>query len=219
VLNNAGNNLTSAIVPREWLAAPQLRASIVGGGPFLLKELTEGGQAVMEKNPTYWKQGQPYLDRFVLRAFLDPAALRTAFLAGQVDEYAAANPDDAKDILNTRKDIVHYRTPSLSGLISFWMNVRVKPWDDARVRRAVLRATNREEYIQLITRGAGVQVGLVSPFLKGYALPDDELKRLQPFDAQEARRLFGREPFRTVLANAKFIDASALPRGVIIATC
>jgi len=33
-------------------------------------------------------------------------------------------------------------------------------------------------------------MGLVSPALKGYALADDELKKLQPFDVQEARRLF-----------------------------
>jgi peptide/nickel transport system substrate-binding protein len=73
---------------------------------------------------------------------------------------------------------------------SVWLNLRMKPWDDARVRRAVLRATNRDEYMQFVSRGAGQHVGLVSPFLQGYALPDDELKKLQPFDAQEARRLF-----------------------------
>jgi peptide/nickel transport system substrate-binding protein len=190
VPNNIGNNLASPIAPREWLAAPELRTKIVGAGPFVLKEITEGSQAVMERNPAYWRQPRPYLDRFVLKSLKDAATVRTAFLSGQVDEYAAQNPDEAMEIQRVRKDTVYYRNPTLSSMVSFWMNVRVKPWDDGRVRRAVLRATNRDEYVQLIARGAGVHVGLVSPFLKGYALPDAELKKLQPFDVAEAKRLF-----------------------------
>ncbi|HXH22563.1 MAG TPA: ABC transporter substrate-binding protein [Dehalococcoidia bacterium] len=190
VINNVGNNLYSAIVPKEWLTHADLRKTIVGGGPFLLKELTEGSQAVMDKNPTYWQSGKPYLDRYVLKTFADLAAHRTAFLAGQVDYYPAANPDEAKEILNSRKDVVYFQDPNF-GFNSFWMNVRVKPWDDARVRRAVSRAINRDEYIQLISRGAGTPAGIIVPTMTGYALPQDELKtKLQPFNVQDAKQLF-----------------------------
>jgi peptide/nickel transport system substrate-binding protein len=163
---------------------------MVGGGPFLLKELTEGSQAVLERNPTYYQSGKPYLERYVLKTFADLAAHRTAFLAGQVDYYPAANPDEAKEILNSRKDVIYFQDPSL-GFNSFWMNVKSKPWEDARVRRAVSRAINRDEYIQLISRGAGTPAGLITPSMQGYALSQDELKsKLQPFNVGEARQLF-----------------------------
>jgi peptide/nickel transport system substrate-binding protein len=145
---------------------------------------------VLERNPAYWRADRPYLNRVVVRAFLDLATYRTAFVSGQVDEYTAANQDEARELLNVRKDVEHVKNPTLSGTTSFWMNVRGKPWEDARVRRAVLRATNRDEYVQVLSRGAGVHMGLVSPFLKGHALPADELKRLQPFDVAQARQLF-----------------------------
>jgi peptide/nickel transport system substrate-binding protein len=190
VNNNVGNNLYSAIVPKEWLASADVKKNIVGGGPFVLKELTEGSQAVMDKNPTYWQSGKPYLDRYVLKTFADLAAHRTAFLASQVDNYPATNPDEAKEILNSRKDVVYYQDPNF-GFNSFWMNVKSKPWDDSRVRRAVSRAINRDEYVTLIGRGAGTPAGLIVPTMQGYALSQDELKtKLQPFNVQDSKQLF-----------------------------
>jgi len=190
VINNVANNLYSAIVPKEHLVSADLKTKTVGAGPFLLKELTEGSQAVMDKNPGYFKTGRPYLDKYVIKAFADQTTYRTAFVANQIDAYGAVNPDEAKEILGTRKDIRHIQDPNF-GFLSFWMNVKSKPWDDARVRRAVSRAINRDEYIQLIGRGAGTPSGLIVPSMKGYALPQDELKtKLQPFNVAEAKQLF-----------------------------
>ena len=41
------------------------------------------------------------------------------------------------------------------------MNVKEKPWDDPRIRKAVRRAVNPQEYIQLLKFGDGVHWKLI----------------------------------------------------------
>ncbi len=190
VLNNVGNNLFHAVAPKEWLASPELKTKAVGGGPFLFREETENAQGVVAKNVAYYQTGKPLLDSYVIRIFADQATMRTAFSSGQLDAYTATNPDEAKDIQNNRKDTVYFQDPNF-GFLSFWMNTKAKPWDDARVRRAVSRAINRDEYTQLIGHGVGTPSGLIVPSMTDYALPQDELKsKQQPFDAKDAKSLF-----------------------------
>lgn len=190
VLDNVGNNLYSAIVPKEWITSPDLKTKAIGGGPFLFKEETEGSQAVVVKNPTYYQKGKPYLDSFVIKAFGDIVTQRTAFTSGQIDSYAATDPDEAKAVLATRNDVIYYEEPGLS-FDSFWMSVKSAPWSDNRVRRAVSRAINRDEYIQLIGHNSGKGCGLIVPTMTTYALSQDELKsKQQPFNVQDAKQLF-----------------------------
>ncbi|HEY7269485.1 MAG TPA: ABC transporter substrate-binding protein, partial [Dehalococcoidia bacterium] len=95
-----------------------------------------------------------------------------------------------KDIQTNRQDIVYYQDPNF-GFLSFWMNMTQKPWDDNRVRRAVSRAINRDEYVQLISQSTGTPSGLVVPSMTDYALPQDELKnKQQPFNINDAKQLF-----------------------------
>lgn len=188
ILNGVGNNLSSAIVPREWLASPDLKKNAVGSGPFTLQSLEEGAQAVMVKNPNYFEKGKPYLDSAVIKAFADQATYRTAFSSNQLDVYSATNVDEAKDLVKGRKDTSNLADPSF-GFLSFWMNVREKPWDDGRIRRAVRHAVNPDEYIQIIGHGQGEWIGPVTYAMKGYNLPTDELKKLMPYNSNDAKQI------------------------------
>lgn len=189
MLDNSANNLTSAIVPREWIASPNIKQNAVGSGPFTLQSVEEGGQAVLARNPTYWESGRPYLATNTIRAFADQSTYRTAFSSSQLDTYGAFDLDEAKELERTRRNVQLVEGPTLAGLKSFWMNVRMAPWNDPRIRKAVRLATNPQEYIGIIGRGQGVQTGPISYALAQYALPEDEAKRLQPFNVQEARQL------------------------------
>jgi ABC-type transport system substrate-binding protein len=58
------------------------------------------------------------------------------------------------------------------------------------VRRAISRAINRDEYVEIIYRGDAQPNGLVHWPLGTYALPGDELESTyQPFNLEEARAL------------------------------
>ncbi|MGH2587037.1 MAG: ABC transporter substrate-binding protein [Dehalococcoidia bacterium] len=187
-MNNIGNNLYSAVVPREWLTNADLKKWAIGSGPYMLQSLEEGAQWAAVRNPNFWESGKPYIATRSTRIFADQTTYRTAFTTDQLDAYSATNSDEAKELLKSRKDAQHHQDPSL-GFESFWMNTRVEPFGDPRVRRAIRRAVNPEEYIQLITRGDGVIIGPVTYALKDYTLPVDEVKRLLPYNPQEAKQL------------------------------
>jgi ABC-type transport system substrate-binding protein len=70
------------------------------------------------------------------------------------------------------------------------MNVKQDPWKDGRVRRAVNLATNRKEYISLIGRDAGEEIGVLSYIFGDYSLSGDDLATAQPYDVAEAKKLF-----------------------------
>lgn len=184
-----GNNLNGAIVPKEWLESPDLKKTAVGGGPFKLTELVEGDHATMLKNPTYYKANRPYLDKHVIRAFADQATYRTAFTTGQIDAYVATNADEANEIVNGNKKIQYQNTKGIS-YNSFWMNTRMAPWTDERVRDAVNLAIDRDQFIQLIGHGKGEPIGPVTYAFDKYALSKDELAKAQPHDVAAAKQMF-----------------------------
>ena len=184
-----GNNLYGAIVPKEELASADLKTKPVGAGPFKLSELVEGDHAKMDRNPNYYKKGQPYLDSLIIRAFADQTTWLTAFTSSQVDYYVATNPDEAKQVQGSVSGS-QYSHELGTGFLSFWMNTKNPPWNDPRVRHAVNLATNRDEYVQLIGHGAGEPMGPLSPVFGKYALTKEELKAAQPFNAADAKKLF-----------------------------
>src|SRR5262249_47443790 len=57
----------------------------VGTGPFILKSWNAGDRLVLERNPVYWQQGRPYLDRVVLRPLPDSQARFASLEAGESD--------------------------------------------------------------------------------------------------------------------------------------
>ncbi len=186
-----GNALYSPVVPQEWVAkgADQMKADAVGAGAFFLKSLTEGGAADLLPNPNYWDKGKPYVDQYTIKAFADQSTYRTAFQSGQVDVYGPPDRDEGESLKNAEKGVIHSSDPGL-GYLSFWMNTKSKPFDDARVRRAINLAINRDEYVAIIGHGAGQPIGPLTYAFKNEALSAEELKKLQPFDLNQAKQLF-----------------------------
>jgi len=55
----------------------------VGTGPFMFKEWVRGSHILMERNPNYYKPGQPYVDRVVTKIIPDAAARVVALETGK----------------------------------------------------------------------------------------------------------------------------------------
>jgi len=186
-----GDALSGAIVPREWLAGSRdaLKTNAVGAGPFALKSLAEGREAVMVANPNFYDRTLPRVDQFRIVPFQDQVTYRTAFASGQLDVYFAQNIEEARELEKTVPRTRRMEIQS-TGFNSFWMRTDAPPWQDDRVRRAMNLSMNRQQYIELIGKGQGVPAGPVPPVFGAFALPADELARLQPYSPAEARRLF-----------------------------
>ena len=183
----------NTIAPRELLAGDlsRLNDQAAGAGPYRLISVSEGEVARLERNPNYYGTDPennsaqlPYLDGLEVRVIFEKSTQRTAFQAGQIHSYMTGDSADAGSL----DDAIVAREPAFA-YNSFTMNPQRAPFDDPRVRRAVSRAINRREYIDLVYSGDANPDGLVQWALGSYALPEDELETLQPFDIEEAKRL------------------------------
>src|SRR3954451_519998 len=140
--------------PTAWKTkGDEYNRNPVGTGPYVLKSWTAGDRLVLEKNPDYWNKGKPYLDRVVLRPLPDAQSRFASLQSGEADiiwddEY------DADNIQRAQKDpkmTVHTYVGSGAQVYAF--NTKVAPFDDVRVRQALVMALDRKKMSQAITNG------------------------------------------------------------------
>ena len=100
---------------------------------------------VLEKNPDYWNKGRPYLDRIILKPLPDAQSRFASLQSGEADivwddEY------DADNIMKAQKDPkLKVHTYAGSGAQVYAFNTKVAPFDDVRVRQALVMATRPQE--------------------------------------------------------------------------
>src|SRR5437016_8797982 len=125
----------------------------VGTGPYILKSWAAGDRIVLEKNPGYWNKGHPYLDRIVLKPLPDAQSRFASLQSGEAD-ILWDDEADADNIQRAQKDpklTVH--TYAGSGAAVYAFNTKTPPFDDVRVRQALVMALDRKKWSQAITNG------------------------------------------------------------------
>ncbi|UQR65875.1 ABC transporter substrate-binding protein [Bradyrhizobium sp. C-145] len=125
----------------------------VGTGPYILKSWTAGDRMVLEKNPDYWDKGRPYLDRIILKPLPDAQSRFASLQSGEAD-IIWDDENDADNIMRAQKDsklTVH--TYKGSGAQVYAFNTKVAPFDDVRVRQALVMAIDRPKMSQAISNG------------------------------------------------------------------
>jgi 4-phytase/acid phosphatase/peptide/nickel transport system substrate-binding protein len=125
----------------------------VGTGPFVLKSWTAGDRMVVERNPDYWDKGHPYLDRVVLRPLPDAQSRFASLKSGETD-LVWADEYEADNIQRAQKDpALQVLSYAGSGANVYLFNTKEAPFDDVRVRRALVMALDRKKMSQAITNG------------------------------------------------------------------
>ncbi|MEA2695967.1 MAG: oligopeptide transport system substrate-binding protein, partial [Myxococcales bacterium] len=174
----------------------------VSNGPYVLKEWKFRQYMVLEKNPYYWDAANVRTPRIRLLMVDDENTLLNLYKTGQID-YIGSNanlPVEFLDYLRQQKDFVSH---SFLAVYYYWINTKLPPLDDARVRRALGLAIDRPSLTRFITRGNQIPTAtLVPDGLAGYQSPKATL-----FDPAEARRL---------LKEAGYDDQHPLPHMTLI---
>lgn len=146
VLTNPSGFTSLIPSPRAVEDDVQNRAP-VGTGPFIFTEWKPGDRIVLTKNPDYWREGKPYLDKIIYRAIPDHESRYATLVSGQADMMATDRPAHVKK-LSANPDfattIVNYRGAGILAL-----NNSKPPLDDMRVRRALAFAWDQKEYLKV----------------------------------------------------------------------
>jgi peptide/nickel transport system substrate-binding protein len=125
----------------------------VGAGPFKFKSFTPGQQSIFDKNPYYWRAGQPYLDSLVIIDFPDNTARVNALLSGQVDAIDGL-PFGQIPVVSANPKLKTLESKT-GGWLPFTMRVDRAPFKDVRVRQALRLVVDRPQMIKQVLSGHG----------------------------------------------------------------
>ena len=188
---------------KDWLYHP------VGTGPYIFKEWVPGKHVILEKNPNYFRKGLPYIDMLEFRIMKDPLTASTALRAGEID-FITRMPIQQVPLLEKSPGIKVITGPELAPTIAL-LNMRVKPLDDVRARRAVGGyGINRVEIAKVAFQGRATPlVSVVPP-----GVPDAiDLNEMYPYKPDEAKRLLkelgfdNKNPFKFTILTSN-VDAT-----------
>lgn len=157
-------HLLEGIAPAELRNAPFNRAPI-GSGPFRFVEWRASERLVLEANAEFPEGlgGPPAAERIVVRIVPEAATLLTELFTGGIHVDIDVTPDQAASIEESA-DTRLFAYPGRTVYYIGWNNARA-PFDDARVRRALAHAIDREQIIAALLAGHGaVATGTIPPW-------------------------------------------------------
>ena len=173
--------------------------NIVGNGPFVLVEWRQNQVIKVRRSPAYWDRGTVKLDGIDFLPVTQPDNEERMYRAGQLDITYEFPPQ--KIASYRRMPGTPLRLDPYCGVYFYRFNTARKPFDDARVRRALALAIDRERLVNYVTLASEKPAcTIVPPGVAGYTpAPDAALKP----DIAEARRL---------LAEAGYPGGKGFPR-------
>jgi ABC-type transport system substrate-binding protein len=154
----------------------------IGCGPFRFQEWKSDQYIILDRFDGYW-EGPPNYKKYVFRVIPDRLTQEMEFYAGTIDSYDV-QPHQVKRL---EKD---QRFQSFSGTAFGYTyigyNIRRKPFDDPRVRRALGMAIDMDKIINYVLYGQGERI--TGPFVKQTDYYNHTIKPV-PYDPKGALTL------------------------------
>jgi peptide/nickel transport system substrate-binding protein len=174
---------TASIV--EPKSAPTDATQPVGTGPFVLAAWAKGSSVTLNKWPGYRNAPAIALNKVTMRFISDPSAQVASLPSGDVDAFPRVAA--ARSLAQFKSDprfVVLVGGSKAKTIVA--INNKKKPFDDVRVRRAILAAIDRKAMIEGAVDGFGVPIGsFYTPGSPGYVDTTD----INPFDIEKAKKL------------------------------
>ena len=153
----------SPIVPKHLLEGEDIRGAAlannpVGTGPFKFVEWKKGQYIRLDKNPNYWREGYPLLDRIVARIIPDASTRTAAMESGEV-HYGAFGAIPNIDVVRLRdSEDIGVTTDGyamINPMALLVLDVTEPPFDNKAMRQAISLVVDRQFLIDNIWFGYG----------------------------------------------------------------
>jgi len=178
-------------VPFDRWRTTDFEPIMVSSGPFRLASHNPNQTLILERNPTYWGQPRPYLDRLVFRVVPELSSLTNQLMAGELDLIQGIPPREAQR-LRGDPDIEIVEFPSRKWGFVAWNN-RDPLFADRRVRRALTLGINRKAAVDAVYHGFARPA--VGPVLSSMWAFNRNLPQL-PYDLAQAAGLLAEAGWR-----------------------
>jgi peptide/nickel transport system substrate-binding protein len=174
--------------------------SAIGTGPFVLEHYEPNVKSVFVRNPQYFRDGQPYVDRVEWLVVEDASTGLAMYRTGQLDcgpmEWWVVRQQDL-EVLQKSHPHLRYQDCQAPGGTMLALRTDQPPFNDVRVRRAISMAIDRQGLIEAVW-GRGQPTPAIAPGLAAWSLPIDQLgagAQYYQYNPPEARRLLAEAGF------------------------
>jgi peptide/nickel transport system substrate-binding protein len=171
------------VSPNELESDDTPYSNFNGTGPFMLSDYKEGERAVLVKNPTYWKSGQPLLDGVEFVFIDDPVTQVNALRGGQVDFIYKVSSDQVAALQGEAGITILQQATNQHPVIR--LRADSGPGQDPRVRQALKLATDRE-LVNIVANDGGGVIGNNDPIGPGFGAFYDSSIALPAYDPEAA---------------------------------
>ena len=182
IVNTA--DIWAKVIPPELYDGDQAKVKPVGSGPFIFESAQQGVGQTLNKNPNYFRDGQPYVDGIDLIIVSDQAVRASSFQAGELDTMIGAATPIMEQLKSDHSE-ANYDL-RFSVMNPFMINNSVAPFDNPLVRRAVYHAIDPQLVIDLGYQGLATKGQPLPVWLTRYGLPEDAIPA---YDIAEAKSL------------------------------
>ncbi len=175
---------------KDVLSSPLTLSSPVGTGPFKVGEWVRGDHLTLERNPDYWRKGEPYLDRIIAKFIPDPTSRVLGLQAGEIDyidEYYL--PLSAYRMIehDPRFQLQEVGYPDDDLII---LNTKHAPLDRPEVRQALMIGLDRDYILKNVFFGVGqVGMGPIDSRMTWAYDPKVNYEKMYPYDPARARAM------------------------------
>lgn len=187
----------------------------IGTGPFLFKEWIKGSHITLERNPSYFKKGKPYVDKIITKIVPDISLRMIAFEAKEIDYIHYTNfPSSEVARFKNRPGFVvssrgHEAHPAIR-LIAF--NLRRAPFNNLKVRQAIAHAIDKQYILEKADYGLGTAaIGPITSAMKWAFNPN--VPRYD-FDPKKAEQLLDEAGYPRGSDGIRFKTSILAERGV-----
>src|SRR5664280_3060182 len=146
----------------------------VTDGPFTLAQWSHNDKMVFVKSPTYWDRNNVKLTKITYLMVEDESTALSMYQSGQLDASSTVPLSELPKLVASGDVKV---LPYLATLF-YRVNVTKAPFNDVRVRKALLLAIDRKSITQSITRGGEVPALAIVPNGMPDALPGSDFRTL-----------------------------------------
>jgi len=180
----------------------------VSNGPFKLTLWDHNHTIEMVNNPNYWDKGKVKLTKIVFSMVEENTTEMLMFENGEIDW--GPNPPPAE--LDRLKAEGKLTVNPYLGTYYYLFNVTKKPFDDIRVRKALMFAIDREAIVKNITKSGELPATAYVPPGVPDATPGSDFRKVggdffKAYDPDEAKKL---------LAEAGYPDGKGFPTFVLL---
>ncbi|MCC6179590.1 MAG: ABC transporter substrate-binding protein [Chloroflexi bacterium] len=156
-----------------------------GTGAYVFKEHKVGEKWTLAKNPNYWDKELPYIDTLEFIHAPQWSDRGTAILSGQADLSWNVSKETFAEGQTRANEIGTFMVPG-AGAYQIYFNCAKKPFDDARVRRALHLALSRQDLFEAFKTQEPLNYTRYMSHGFEFAMPPDEVLKIPGYRADKA---------------------------------